>query len=350
MSNFPLSYKLSWLPRLLRPSLGGSGPGFAPGSGTLPGPLAQRTVRLAFIGDISGVANRRPPDVDAGLRALLRSVDLVIGNCESPVVKAPARRLATRLGFRHALHPELLAGILDSSGIDPGRLVLSIANNHALDQGVAGFEETVAVLAAMGIAIAGSAAAGPLLHVGAGPLGIGLFAFSQWRNAPASAVAGRVTMLGDVDDWSGTGSKVDMICALPHWDREFRHFPAGTTRRLARKLVCGGASLVVGHHAHVLQPLQRIDGSLVAYGMGDFLGTVLARGPWPERIGAVLVVEIGADAATRGRLVSYRIQPFLRIASEGQERLVDIAAVDGRRGRQVRARLARLFGESPLAP
>ena len=94
MSNYPLSYKLSWLPRFLKPSLGGDANGFAPMAGVLMEPPPKQTVRLAFIGDISAVANSSAPDCDPAIKALLGAADLVIGNCESPVVARPSAVLA----------------------------------------------------------------------------------------------------------------------------------------------------------------------------------------------------------------------------------------------------------------
>ncbi|TIO39107.1 MAG: metallophosphatase, partial [Mesorhizobium sp.] len=89
MSNYPLSYKLSWLPRFLKPSLGGDRNGFAAAAATLMVPGPTQTVRLAFIGDLSAVANRRVPECDPAIAALLASADLVVGNCESPIVERP---------------------------------------------------------------------------------------------------------------------------------------------------------------------------------------------------------------------------------------------------------------------
>ncbi|TIP98634.1 MAG: metallophosphatase, partial [Mesorhizobium sp.] len=53
MSNYPLSYKLSWLPRFLKPSLSGDRQDFAPAAGIMIEPPPARTVQLAFVGDIS---------------------------------------------------------------------------------------------------------------------------------------------------------------------------------------------------------------------------------------------------------------------------------------------------------
>ncbi|WP_204272961.1 CapA family protein, partial [Enterobacter hormaechei] len=81
---------------------------------------------------------------------------------------------------------------------------------------------------------------------------------------------------------------------MPHWDWEFRHFPRLATRTLASRLAGHGFRLIVGHHAHVVQPFERIGDSLVAYGLGDFLGTALAWQPWPGRIGSILLVDVSA--------------------------------------------------------
>lgn len=345
VSNYPLSYKISWPARFLKPSAAGDASGYLPGEGALL-PRPARCVRLAFVGDISAVANRRAPACDAQLTALLASADLVIGNCESPVVGKPSARLGTRLGTRHAMTAEFLADALAATGIAPARLVLSLANNHVLDQGIEGYDETRAALARLGIATIGTAAG--LLAVAAGPLRIGLAAYTQWRNADAAAFGGRAVMAdaffaanrGGIEGAEG----VDLVCAVPHWDWEFRHFPRAATRAEARRLADLGVGLVAGHHAHVVQPMERIGGALVAYGLGDFFGTAFARQPWPGRIGAILTVEVSADAGTRGQVAGWSMVPLFRERDGDRERLVPLEAVEGRLGAKARARWAGLFG------
>ncbi|UCI09394.1 CapA family protein [Mesorhizobium sp. B1-1-8] len=344
MSNYPLSYKLSWLPCFLKPSLGGDSSGFAAPAAVLMDPPPARAVRLAFVGDISAVANRIPPECDSAIAALLASADLVVGNCESPIVERPSAVLGTRLGTHHAMRERFLADALAAAGIARDKLVLSLANNHVLDQGVAGFDETVSALARLGIRSIGTAAGGPVQHLVIGPLTIGFAAFTLWRNAGEAVFGERVSMSGDPAQWSSeVGAGVDLLCAVPHWDWEFRHFPRPVTRALARQLAGHGVRLIAGHHAHVVQPVERIGDSLVAYGLGDFLGTALARQPWPGRIGSVLVVDISADAATRGTIAAYRMHFFMRLAAGGHERLVPVEALQGVVKRRVAARLDAIF-------
>ena len=56
--------------------------------------------------------------------------------------------------------PAFLDGVLDAAGIQPSKLVLSLANNHILDQGIEGFDETVSALAERGIRTVGTVADG----------------------------------------------------------------------------------------------------------------------------------------------------------------------------------------------
>ncbi|TPL02453.1 MULTISPECIES: CapA family protein [unclassified Mesorhizobium] len=346
MSNYPLSYKLSWLPRLLRPSLAGDRDGFSAPAATVIDPQPMRKVRLAFIGDISAVANRDAPECDPAIAALLSSADLVVGNCESPIVERPRAVMGTWLGTHHAMGERFLADALATAGIARDRLVLSLANNHALDQGIAGFEETRAALNRLGIRTIGTVAGGPVQRHAAGSLTIGFAAFTLWRNTNAAPFEERISMRSDPAEWPRDASGIDLLCAVPHWDWEFRHFPRSATRSLARRLADRGARLIAGHHAHVVQPIERIGDSLVAYGLGDFLGTALARLPWPARVGSIFVVDVSADPATCGAIAAYKMHFFMRLRAGNHERLVPVEALDGALKPRVAGRLEAIFPAS----
>ncbi len=349
VSNFPLSYKLSWLPRLINPSLAGREGRFLPGQATLLAQPPAAARRLVFLGDISAVANRETPEVDASLKALIAGADLVVGNCEAPVVAHVRSPVGTAIGIRHAMTPDFLARLLDALGLEPSRLLLSLANNHMLDQGPAGFSETREALRRSGIRVIGAVEDGPLRVVDVGGLAVAFAAFTQWRNAPAGDFAGRVIML---DDFQRDGlptlaaAKADLRCVVAHWDYEFRHFPHASTEQLAHK-IASAAGLIVGHHAHVLQPLARLGDTLVAYGLGDFLGTVLPRAPWPTRLGAILSVEVSVDIETRGRLAGYAVTPFLRERIGQRERLTPLTANEGRLVLRMCERFEMIFPQVP---
>ncbi|RUV48409.1 metallophosphatase, partial [Mesorhizobium sp. M7A.F.Ca.MR.228.00.0.0] len=89
--------------------------------------------------------------------------------------------------------------------------------------------------------------------------------------------------------------------------------------------------------------VERIRKAVVAYGLGDFLGTAFARQPWPGRIGSILLVDVSADAGTRGTIASYRLHPFMRLRAGDRERLVVVEALEGRVRDKVEGRLKAVF-------
>lgn len=62
----------------------------------------------------------------------------------------------------------------------------------------------------------------------------------------------------------------DVVVVSLHWGEEFHHDPTAYQRVVAERLLRGDAiDLIVGHHAHVVQPIRRVEGNWVAYGMGN---------------------------------------------------------------------------------
>ncbi len=347
MSNYPLSYRLTWLPRFLRPSLRGDRSGFHVAPRRAP-EKPDDAVRLVFAGDLSAVANRGLPRIDEELQALFRGADLTILNCESPVVTRVAAPLGTFLGIRHAMSVGFLSDAMGAAAIEPGRAVLSLANNHALDQGHVGFEASREAIAGLGAHTIGLTAHEKPPKIAAGGFTVSFDAFSRWHNAPREEFAARVRTAphpndkSDMDD-DGDGA-ADLHCAVPHWDWEFRHFPRAETRATARRLVADGARLVVGHHSHVIQPVERVEDSLVAYGLGDFLGTAWSRTRWPLRIGALLVVDLCRVGPGRGRILNHALVPFARMRSGPHEELLPIDQLPRDLRHKVMARVDAVLG------
>jgi poly-gamma-glutamate capsule biosynthesis protein CapA/YwtB (metallophosphatase superfamily) len=339
-----MSYLLAWLPRLLKPTCGGDDSGFTQPAARLMSP--QRSVRLVFVGDVSAIANREAPEIDPELTAILSAADLVVANCESPVVSRTKYPLRTRLGQLHAMNTDFLLGVLAAMNVDADRLVLSLANNHALDQGAEGFAETRASLDGLGIRTLGTIDR-PVVIASLDGVDVGLVGFTEWRNAPASVFDGRIVMTSRLarNGWQHVcDTPADIICAVPHWDWEFCHFPRETTRALARQLAAHGIGLIAGHHAHVVQPVERIDGTVVAYGLGDFLGTAFPRQRWPNRVSAMLAVDVSADPSSRGRIAAYEMVPFVRLREQRREHLVPAASLGGALKVRVGNRLDRVLG------
>jgi len=65
--------------------------------------------------------------------------------------------------------------------------------------------------------------------------------------------------------------EADVVIFMPHWGPEDSAIPNWIQRNLAHMIVDEGADIVVGNHTHVVQGYQKINGSWVFYGLGNFL-------------------------------------------------------------------------------
>lgn len=61
-----------------------------------------------------------------------------------------------------------------------------------------------------------------------------------------------------------------LIAVYPHWGREKFYLPDPADRELAHRLVDAGANLIVGHHPHIVQPIEHYKGVPIIYSLGNF--------------------------------------------------------------------------------
>lgn len=327
--------------RYLRPSSGG-GAGFprAPRSGGL-----LEGSRLLFLGDLMAARNWQLPEVAPAFRELVRRADLVIINCEGPVKpgsEPDGRRPYARVRFSS----RYLGQVLECLGVDPGRCVLSVANNHAADCGPEGLTTTVEALRDMGLRVVGAREGeSPLVRVNAGPVPVGLVAWTDWQNLGRAAGCG----VWDGEGLSGRrwqeealAAGIRCLAALPHWGHEFRHFPEPGVRLRARELVGQGFRIIAGHHPHVVQPLETFDGGLCLYSGGNVIGPAIPLA-WPCRLFAALEVALATGGPDPGSVSGYRVHPFVQLQEGGRPVITTIGQLPPSRARRFQRRFDALF-------
>lgn len=265
------------------------------------------------------------------LARVLRAADLAVVNLETPISGDPRAPTAPLIFDA----PPLLAHALVAAGVD----AVSIANNHAFDQRRAGIPATWSHLDAAGLAHVGSAptearAWEPLVLERKG-IRVGLLSLTRWLNGASNPVRpddsphvafvpypsrnGRglspdaaVALVGSA------ARRCDALIVLVHWGSEYSHTPKPEDRLWARRLLDAGALAVVGHHPHVLQPVEGHRtptgrDTLVAFSLGNLIA---------NQDGAYVH---GAGAEARGRkrdsmllrLVLSRPGPGLPVRLEG---------------------------------
>lgn len=61
------------------------------------------------------------------------------------------------------------------------------------------------------------------------------------------------------------------IAVFPHWGLELRTLPEPADRKFAHAMIDAGADIIVGHHPHVIQPVEVYNGKTIAYSIGNFI-------------------------------------------------------------------------------
>lgn len=234
-------------------------------------------LRLGFTGDVclggqlrELIALHGPEFPFTGAAPALRAVDLLVGNLECCLVRDSTGPEARRFMAVPAAHADGLRAA--------GFHAMSLANNHMMDCGTDGLTATLARLGDLGI---GAFGAGPDLPHAEQPLvlerggrRVALLAASGFADTnaghgrPGTAPLDRARLGERV---RAARALADLVVVALHADLEFSSYPAPWRLRLSRWLVDQGAAIVVQHHPHVCQGVERYRNGLIAYSLGNFV-------------------------------------------------------------------------------
>jgi hypothetical protein len=213
----------------------------------------------------------------AGLRPVIAGADLAICHLETPL--APAG--GPFQGFPNFSAPPQLPSALARVGYD----TCSTASNHTLDQGEAGVARTIDALEAAGLGWAGTARSateaatprvrevaldgGRTIHVGHLSY---TFGFNGLSPPPGKEwIANRTDedrIVADAAAARAAGAEI-VVLSL-HWGTEYQVDSDAAQLDLAERLAGSGEiDLILGHHAHVVQPVEKVGDTWVVYGMGN---------------------------------------------------------------------------------
>jgi poly-gamma-glutamate capsule biosynthesis protein CapA/YwtB (metallophosphatase superfamily) len=329
-----------------------------PTTGTLLSTSARRRFTLVATGDVllhpplwaqarQDAAAQGRPGLDfapllAPVRPLVAGADLALCHLETPLAApgGPYRGYPTFSG------PPQIAPALRATGYD----ACSTASNHTFDQGAAGIGQTLKALDDNGIAHTGSArttaeaarttivrAAGArvaLLSYTFGFNGIPYPDGDRWRANLIDA--------GAIQDAARRARRrgADVVVLSMHWGQEYSARPNAQQLALAPRLARSpDIDLIISHHAHVVQPVQKIGKTWVVHGLGNLLA-------WHQTPGAAnqegLLVRFTFEESAAGRFVVARAEyrPLL-VTRDPPVRVLDVisALAAGDDGSAGRARL-----------
>jgi hypothetical protein len=261
---------------------------------------ADDAVSVVCVGDVL-IERPEAGAALAGVAPLLERADVSFGNFEGvltdehePVPGAPE---ATVVARSNAAALEVFD-------------VMSVANNHTMDAGYGGLEDTLEELRARGVATAGAGATlaealrpavverrgvtiafvaftsvfrigaeARAQYPGVAPLRVDDYYADPFPGVHCPGVPPHVVSILNEDDWEAVAAAIaearsaaDVVVASAHWGDHTRPWVVTDSERsCARLLVEAGADAVVGHHHHSLRGVEFVDGKPVFYGLGHLV-------------------------------------------------------------------------------
>ena len=254
---------------------------------------------MVFVGDINFARSLhrnyllagRGHEVFAGVRDRLRAADIAVGNLESILLERGT--VSDTNSSPVFAGPQALAiPLLQDAGFD----VIGTANNHAWDFGRDGLLENIRWLDSAGVAFTGTGAnlgdAWRPVVVRMKGWTIAFFSITAIFNNPVT-----LSVIGHESEccvaWADTNIAArrfatvrdsvgaDLIVAYIHAGLEYKRRPELDVVTRFRALARAGADMVIGHHPHVPQGIEWLDGKPIVYSLGNFV--FMQRQPWTNR-------------------------------------------------------------------
>ncbi|GKU79891.1 CapA family protein [Paenibacillus sp. L3-i20] len=254
---------------------------------------ADKRVTLSFVGDLLPGEYVTPFMTQHGYgfpyeKAMLylSEPDLLAGNLELPITKRGTPLVGNKYVYKGL--PEALPALRDA-GFD----VFSLANNHALDQGVEGMVDTITHLDEAGISHMGTGnndteAFAPVIKevkgIKVAYIGVSnVIPFAEQKaDKNVAGIAETYETKRAAAAIESAKKQADIVVVMVHWGEMETDQPKPYQKNNARIYIDAGADLVIGSHPHVLQGFETYKGKWIAYSLGNFVFTNYPKGALAE--------------------------------------------------------------------
>ncbi len=264
-------------------------------------------ITLAFAGDThfqDRVAHlATDPDGLKSLRPTLGAADFAMLNLETALTERGSP-IPKMINFRA---PASSLDTLDNAGID----IVSLANNHAVDYGPDGLEDTLAAKKDSPIPIVGIGEnedeAFEPAEVERGNVSIGVIGATQVKEETLeqysadednAGVASNLPTDRTVEEVKKATKKFDLVVVYLHWGFDYQNCPDERSLKARKDLEKAGADVIVGAHAHRFQGAGWSGKSYVGHGLGNFVW--YSSRPYDKETG-VLTLTVDAKKARAKR-------------------------------------------------
>jgi poly-gamma-glutamate synthesis protein (capsule biosynthesis protein) len=254
-----------------------------------------------------------------GVKEEIIKGDVAIANLECPL---------TDSGNAVLKRPELVFKGNKDNGVvlkDAGFDLLNLANNHTMDQDREGLMNTIEVLESSGIRSLGagvsrSKARKPVFikkrKTRIGFLGYSDFPPEGYIYDEDKADVARPDMMSLCEEVNAARNQCDFLIVSFHWGKEFDCYPSDRQREMAHAAIENGASLIIGHHPHVLQGAEEYKGKLIFYSLGNFVFD--RQLPMEADESVIIDITIYGAGWKEARIVPVRIEDCMAVIAQGQ--------------------------------
>lgn len=194
--------------------------------------------------------------------------------------------------------PNLIAPTYTINGISAlNPSLVTLANNHIMDQGVQGLNSTIEILDNINIPFTGvgnnlSESCKPFF-INANDTNIGVYNCAEnefsiaTEKTPGANPYDPLTSFDHVKDLK---SQCNYVIVIYHGGKEYYRYPSPQLQRISRKFVDCGADVVICQHSHCIGALEKYNNSTIVYGQGNFIFNKKVNELWSTSI--ILDIEI----------------------------------------------------------
>jgi poly-gamma-glutamate synthesis protein (capsule biosynthesis protein) len=252
----------------------------SPNASATPTPTGPPTITLAFGADVQFEERTlklldNPQTAFGPIAKTLSAADIAMVNLETAVTD---RGTPEPKQF-HFRAPTTAYDALKAAGVD----VVTLANNHTLDYGRVGLDDTLNAAKQHNFPIVGAGANAAAAYApwitevkGVKIAFIGMSTVNELATTWAakdnrSGIAMGQDQQRAVQAVRDAGTKADVVVVNMHWGTQYESCPTDGQKSLAQALVDAGADIIVGSHVHQFQGQGWLGKTYVFYGMGNFL-------------------------------------------------------------------------------
>jgi len=225
----------------------------------------MNTLKLIAVGDVS-LQTRNNQNPFKFVMDVFGKKDILFGNLET-VLSSTGKETKKSVVLKSSVES---IKYLDGAGFD----VLNVANNHVLDLGLEGFRNTLNLLDKNELKYIGASfekysLSSAIIEINGIKLGFIGYTTGSFK-VPEEISISKIKENKIISDIKLIKGKCDFIVVSLHWGIENVFYPSPKQIDLAHKLIDQGATLILGHHPHVTQGIEKYKNGLIAYSLGNF--------------------------------------------------------------------------------